>query len=77
MARIRRTKQEQLEDAFADLSLIEQEKMLERLQSMNRWCIRERDRSPKTGDEAEDAGRSAHADAVMRPNGGLPEEHEQ
>lgn len=54
MSRIKRTKHEQLEDAFADLTLAEQSVMLDRLASLNRWCTRERGK--KTEPKAEAKG---------------------
>jgi len=68
-----RTDAQKMEDTFADLTLTEQAQMLASLQSLNRWCIRERSRAPQTGNEAEAAGRADHAKAA---NGALPLEHE-
>lgn len=46
MPRPRRSRTEQIEDAFADLSIAEQEHMLVDLQKLHRWAKRMQDRTP-------------------------------
>lgn len=48
MAKPRRTDEEKIEDAFCDLDLEDQAKMLESLAKLNRWCWRERNRKPES-----------------------------
>ena len=46
MARPRKLATQEIEDRFADLSNAEQEKMLETLASLHRWCLRIRGKRP-------------------------------
>lgn len=86
MARIRRNKYEQIEDAFADLPTEEQAAMLETLTSLHRWCKRERARKPeqqeRTAAELLERGRQlANGAPIADPDATLdlaiPEDHEQ
>ncbi len=56
-----------IEDQFSDLDCATQERVLETLQSLHRWSVRERSRKPATGDAAEAAGRADHARVVGTP----------
>ena len=63
-----RGKPQYFEDAFSDLDVPTQERLLETLNSLHRWTKRERSRKPQTGNEAEAAGRAAYAAAVAGPS---------
>ncbi len=72
-----RSAAEKIEDAFMDLGLSQQVRMLETLASLHRHAKRMQPApinkppakgKPQTGDEAEAAGRAAHAAAVAEPS---------